>query len=196
MARPRAADHDDKRAALLDTAASVFATRGFDGASMSDIARALGVSKALIYHYYASKNALLFDMLRGHLTDLVEAAEAARGLGHEPEDRLGHVVAAILDGYRGADAQHRVQINHLQQLSADEQAELRRLERRLVEIVAAAVSELNPTLPRDLVRPVTMSMFGTLNWKYMWFRESGRMSHEEYAALATRMFVAGVKAAG
>jgi AcrR family transcriptional regulator len=54
MARPRAADHDDKRAALLDTAASVFATRGFDGASMSDIARALGVSKALIYHYYAS----------------------------------------------------------------------------------------------------------------------------------------------
>jgi hypothetical protein len=81
-------------------------------------------------------------------------------------------------------------------LSADEQAELRRLERRLVEIVAAAVSELNPTLPRDLVRPVTMSMFGTLNWKYMWFRESGRMSHEEYAALATRMFVAGVKAAG
>jgi TetR/AcrR family transcriptional regulator len=196
MARPRASDHDDKRAALLDKAASLFATRGYDRTSMNEIARAMGVSKALFYHYYRSKNALLFDIIRGHLVELVEAAEAALARGSTPEKRLGHVVRAILDCYRGADSEHKIQINQLSRLSEPEQAELKRLERRLVEIVGDIVAEVNPDLPRDLVRPVAMSMFGTLNWKYMWFRENGAMSHDDYAEMVTRMFVAAARAAG
>ena len=196
MARPRASDHDDKRAALLDKAAELFASQGFDRTSMSEIAAALGVSKALFYHYYASKDALLFDIIKGHLLELVEAAEAANAQGDAPETRLLAVVSAILDCYRGADAQHKIQVNHLGQLGAAEQSELKRLERRLVELVSDVVADVNPNLPRELVRPVTMSIFGALNWKYMWFRENGRMSHEDYAKLATRIFVAGVKAAG
>jgi TetR/AcrR family transcriptional regulator len=196
MARPRASDHDDKRAALLDEATRLFATQGFDRTSMNEIAQALGVSKALFYHYYSSKDALLFDIIRGHLIELVDAAEAANAPDDPPEERLRRVMTAILDCYRGADAQHKIQINHLAQLSPKEQAELKRLERRLVEIVGAIVAEINPALTRDLVRPVTMSIFGALNWKYMWFRENGRITHEDYAALATRMFIAAAKAAG
>ena len=195
MARPRASDHDDKRAALLGKAAELFASRGYDRTSMMEIASALGVSKALFYHYYPSKNALLFDIIKGHLQALVEAAEAADLPGAAPEERLRRVISAILDCYRGADAEHKIQINHLQQLEAAEQSELKRLERRLVEIVGAIVTALNPALPRERVRPATMTIFGALNWKYMWFREDGPMSHEAYAEMATRMFVAGVRGA-
>lgn len=196
MARPRASDHDDKRAALLAKAAELFASQGYDRTSMIEIARALGVSKALFYHYYASKNALLFDIIKGHLQALVEAAEGADVTEAPPEERLRRVAGAILDCYRGADAEHKIQINHLQQLSAEEQSELKRLERRLVDIVGAIVTALNPALPRERVRPVTMTIFGALNWKFMWFRENGPMTHEAYVDIATRMFVAGVKAAG
>ena len=196
MARPRAADHQDKRVALLDKATELFATQGFDRTSMNEIASAMGVSKALFYHYYPSKQALLFDIIQVHLTELVEAAEAANVAEAAPEERLHKVVSAILDCYRGADARHKIQINHLSQLSVAEQAALKRLERRLVEIVSEIVAEVNPSLPREQVCPITMSIFGTLNWKYMWFREGGRMTHEAYAALVTRMFVAGAKAAG
>ncbi|NBP52464.1 MAG: TetR/AcrR family transcriptional regulator, partial [Actinobacteria bacterium] len=57
MARPRAADYDDKRAAILRRAAELFAEKGYDRTSMTEIAAALGVSKALFYHYYPSKDA-------------------------------------------------------------------------------------------------------------------------------------------
>jgi TetR/AcrR family transcriptional regulator len=194
MARPRANDYDDKRAAILREAARLFATRGFDRTSMTEIAAALGVSKALFYHYYRSKDDLLFDIIRSHLAELVEAAEGADDPGLPPEARLHRVIVAIFESYRDADHQHKIQINHLSQLAPARQAELKSHERRLVDGVSRIVRALNPALDPDYVRPVAMSLFGTLNWKYMWFREKGRVSHDAYSALVTRMFVAAIRA--
>ena len=51
MARLRANDYQDKRQALRQASAALFAERGYDGASVTDIAEAAGVSKALVYQY-------------------------------------------------------------------------------------------------------------------------------------------------
>ncbi|MCG8360388.1 MAG: TetR/AcrR family transcriptional regulator, partial [Kiloniellales bacterium] len=67
MARTRATDYDDKRRAILSRAARLFADDGFDRVSMASIAADCGVSKALLYHYYESKDALLFDVIGEHL---------------------------------------------------------------------------------------------------------------------------------
>ena len=64
MARPRSADHGIKRRAILDRSAALFARNGYDRTAMAEVAAACGVSKALLYHYYDSKDALLFDILR------------------------------------------------------------------------------------------------------------------------------------
>lgn len=194
MARPRANDYDDKRAAILREAAQLFAIRGFDRTSMIEIAQALGVSKALFYHYYRSKDDLLFDIIRSHLVGLVEATEAVDDEAMAPEARLHAVIETIFENYRDADHQHKIQINHLGQLTPEQQAELKGHERRLVDIVSRVVVALNPGLPAPMIRPVTMSLFGTLNWKYMWFRENGRVSHADYTALVTRLFVAAIRA--
>src|SRR5690606_36531613 len=63
MARLRAKDYDDKRAAILEQAAGLFATEGFAAASLSRLAAACETSKASLYHYYQSKEAILFDIL-------------------------------------------------------------------------------------------------------------------------------------
>jgi TetR/AcrR family transcriptional regulator len=194
MARPRAENYDDKRGAILREAAVLFATRGFDRTSMSEIAQALGVSKALFYHYYRSKDALLFDIISAHLIELVETAEAADDVAQPAQARLGAVIVAIFECYRDADAQHKIQINHLGRLTSAQQGELKGYERRLVEVVSGIVAALNPALDPTYVRPIAMSIFGTLNWKYMWFRENGRISHAEYAALVTRMFATAIRA--
>ena len=73
----RASDYDDKRQTILDGAAERFAALGYERASMRVIAEAAGISKALLYHYYADKEALLFDVLSSHLTPLCAAVEAA-----------------------------------------------------------------------------------------------------------------------
>ena len=61
MARTQAKDRGAKREAILEAAARVFASEGFDRASMAALAQDAGISKANIYHYYDSKDALLFD---------------------------------------------------------------------------------------------------------------------------------------
>mgnify|MGYP002144929379 CR=1 FL=1 len=63
MARPKSQQHDLKRDEILDIAAQCFASQSYPAASMNDIATAGGTSKARLYHYYESKEAILFDLL-------------------------------------------------------------------------------------------------------------------------------------
>ena len=195
MARTRATDYDDKRRAILHRAARLFADDGYDRASMASIAADCGVSKALLYHYYDSKDALLFDVIGEHLEILCEAVEAADDPEAPAEERLGRLVRTLLDCYRDADAQHKVQVNDLGKLPQGKQDELKALERRLVAVFAEALLGLNPDLEarRPLLKPVTMSLFGMLNWHYMWFRPSGPISREDYADIATRIIVSGAR---
>jgi TetR/AcrR family transcriptional regulator len=194
MARPRASDYGDKRRAILDRSAELFAAHGYDRASMSMIADACGVSKALLYHYYRDKEALLFDVIRFHLEELLEAVEAAQRPELPAEARLGALAAALLDAYRDADAEHKVQINTLSLLPPERQAELKAMERDLVRVFADAIADLAPELRGTrLLKPVTMSLFGMLNWHYLWFKPDGALSREEYAALATKLIVDGVR---
>lgn len=195
MARSRASDHDEKRGAILHKAAIVFSRDGYDRASMAGLAAEIGVSKGLLYHYHASKEALLFDIISTHLGHLVDVVEQADDRSLPPEARLHALVAALLDAYRDADAEHRVQIETLRFLPADEQEALKALERKLVTQFANAIAALEPDSFADerLLKPVTMSLFGMLNWFYMWFREGRGLSRDEYARLATRILVAGVR---
>jgi AcrR family transcriptional regulator len=196
VARTRAKDHDAKRAEIMKVAARAFADAGYHGASMSALALECGVSKALIYHYYSSKEALLFDIVESHLVDLIEAVEAVDDASADPRTRLGRLVAALLDAYRDADAEHKVQINAMSALPPEDQAKLRTLERRLVALFAEPIRALDPGLfeGKPFLKPVTMSLFGMLNWAFMWFRDNGPVSRADYARIATDLLVGGVRA--
>ncbi len=195
MARTKALDYDLKRQAILDSAAKLFAQTGFDRASMSQLAEVCGVSKALLYHYYTSKDALLYDVIGDHLNELCALVEEADNPQLEPEDRLQRLVSALLDAYREADHQHQVQINAMKFLPAGQQEELKDLERRLVRLFADAIRSVEPALGdgRGLLKPVTMSLFGMLNWHYMWFRSDGKIDRQDYARIASRLVIDGAR---
>ena len=195
MARTRAADYDEKRQAIIDRAARQFADDGFTRTSMNQIAEACGVSKALLYHYYRSKEDILYDVIADHLEELCGAVEAADDPSRPAEERLHRLVLTILETYRDADAAHTVQINALRFLSEKRQDELREMERRLVRVLSGAVAAVDPRLldDRKLLKPVTMSLFGILNWSYLWFRSDGPMTREAYAEVVTRMMISGIQ---
>ena len=140
MARTRSQDYEAKRESILHEAAGLFAKFGYAGTSIAMIAEACGVSKALLYHYYPDKEAVLFDLLKAHLDELVATVEAA-ATAAAPADRLYAVSAALLEAYRDADAQHQVQIANLKLLPEDRRAVLVELERRLVALFADALAE-------------------------------------------------------
>lgn len=194
MARPIAADHDDKRRAILKAAAAMFARNGFDRTSVNEIAASCGVSKALLYHYYTNKEQLLFDIIRAHLDDLV-AATAAVPSGLTPSETLRAMIAALLEAYRHADEEHQIQISDMKRLPEDKKAELIERERVLVRRFAGAIAALEPALAghRAALTPLTMNLFGMMNWKFMWFRENGPVSHEAFADLVMTMIDAGAR---
>ena len=195
MARPRSADHDIKRRAILDRSAKLFAQHGYDRTSMAEVAAACGVSKALLYHYYASKETLLFDVLSVHLQELLDATQAV-DKSLPPRERLRALVGALLDAYRDADQQHKIQINEMAKLPPERQKALIGMERDLVAIFADAIARVLPAIGRSktLLKPVTMSLFGMLNWHYMWFRDGGTMTRNDYADLATTVLIEGAQA--
>ena len=194
MARTRATDYDDKRRAILDRSAELFAAYGYDRASMNKIADACGFTKANLYHYYSDKEELLFDVIRFHLEELLEVVEAADDSGLPPEDRLRALVGALLEAYQDADAQHKVQINNHGLLPPARQAELKDMERELVRILADAVVGIAPQLTgTTLLKPVTMSLFGMINWHYLWFKPNGPITRREYADLVTQLIVDGTQ---
>ena len=197
MARTRAQDFDEKRRAILDVAAAVFADRGMEKASMSQIAAQAQVSKALLYHYYPSKDALIFAIIATHLDELDAAIAAADDPRLEPPLRLRRLVGAVLENYRGADNQHKVQLNAAQALSETQRAEITEQERGIVRRFSAVLDAINPDLnrpERPLLMPVTMSLFGMMNWVYMWFREGGQITRDDYAEVATTLILEGIKA--
>lgn len=191
MARPVSSDHDSKSRAILKAAAKLFASHGFDRTSINEIAAECGVSKALVYHYYANKDQLLFEIIRAHLTDLVAAVEI--GEGGTARERLARMINGLLEAYRHADEEHQIQISDMKRLPDEKKSELIALERQLVKAFSAALAALEPGLAGKphLLKPVTMNLFGMMNWKFMWFRENGPVSHEDYAALVVSMIEAG-----
>lgn len=197
MARTRAQDFEEKRRSILDHAARVFAQQGMDKASMAQIADHAQVSKALLYHYYPSRDALIFAIIMTHLEEMEQALKAADDPALPPRERLRALVGAVLETYRGADDQHKVQLNVAAALTEDQKAQMTAVERAIVRRFSVVIDQINPNLnhpDRPLLMPVTMSLFGMMNWVYMWFRDGGRITREDYADLATTLILEGMMA--
>jgi TetR/AcrR family transcriptional regulator len=125
---------------------------------------------------------------------LQEVVEAADHANLAPEPRLRGLIAALLEAYRDADSQHNVQISSMRFLPQERQAELKRMERDLVTVFSAAVAGVAPHLKgTKMLTPVTMSLFGMVNWHYLWFKSSGSVSRDEYADIVTRLISDGAR---
>jgi len=196
VARTIAKDHDQKRSHILDTAAKLFATEGYDRVSMVKLAEACGISKANIYHYYGSKEAILFDALETYLVGLRDRICALELSELAPEEALYHVVREILLAYEGSDEIHRVQTNNLSSLSIEQQGLLKSVQRDLVAFVNDVVERNGQNvLVHDQVklRGITMSIFGMLNTYYLWQQGASRKDREGYALLVTDLVLRGIR---
>ena len=196
MARTRASDFEEKQHGILMSAAAVFAEQGMEKASMAQVASHSNVSKALLYHYYPSKDVLIFAIIHTHLLELEASVAAAVDPALPPEDQLRALVGVVLEKYRGADDAHRVQLIGTAALSEEQRGEIRAVERQIVRHFSAVLREINPDLDRPerpLLMPVTMSLFGMMNWVYMWFRDGGLVTREDYAEVATTLILEGIK---
>lgn len=203
MARPRAPGYDAQRELILETAAAAFAELGFPSASMSDIAARCGMSKGLLYHYYASKEQLLFDVTDQYTRRLVAIVEDVERRVEDAAARLREFVFAFLGEYETSQTRHMVLLHDLRFLPPEQAAVVVRNERQVVDAFARAVAGASG-LPANApeLKPVTMMLFGMINWTFTWMEPAAdgrqkaarRLSYEEYAEMVDAVFRGGVGA--
>jgi AcrR family transcriptional regulator len=194
LARTIAKDHDEKRALIRKAAAKVFAEQGFDRASMSLLAKEAGISKANIYHYYGSKDALLFDLLDTKLAALLRRILMVDIDGMTPREALQATILEILLAYEGEDYEHQVQSTLLGLLPDDQQKTLIGYQRDMVQRISQLLRLAQPGVfetNKSQLRAATMSIFGMLNWYYMWEPAATPDQRREYAILVTTLVLDG-----
>lgn len=196
MARTQAPDYDDRRQAIADRASELFARMGFHRASISDLAEACGTSKSALYHYYASKEAILYDLLSNHTELLLKTAESIANSGGTAEERLRRLAEALMEIYVNATSKHVVMLNELGSLPEAERRHLVTLQNRIVDIILSLLAEIRPEIADHaaLRKPIAMMFMGALNWTYTWFRKDGSLTPREYADLVVDLFAHGLPA--
>ncbi len=191
MARTQSQDFGDKRAAIMKQAAQLFAVKGFNGASISDLSKACGVSKSLIYHYYAAKEDILFDVMNNHIEDLLTVIVKTHAISTDPKDNFTHLTKAILTCYAGAEDEQKVLLYELANLKPEQRQSIVKKQRAIISKFESLYSDIFPELKSDLplLRSKIMLFFGMLNWTHTWFNPSGTISRDRLAELAADIII-------
>ena len=194
MARTQAADYDERKQEIVETAAALFAERGFNGASVADIAQRGKISKSLIYHYYEAKEDILYDVMISHVRALDAAAQEAVTGDGPPDRKLRELTHRFMALYVGAAARHKVLLNDLDHLPKVRRAEIVAVQRGLIEIVRKLLVEIEPALKKKSGASFAAAMlfFGTINWTHTWFDPKGPVSAGALAQMAVDLTLGGL----
>lgn len=156
---------------VLATSVTVFNERGFDGTSIDDLSRRLGVGKSAIYHHIESKDALLALALDRALVGLEEVGQRVRALDGPAVDRLEALlhasVAVLVERLPYVTLLLRVRGNS--EVERQALARRRRIDRLVADLVKEAVGDGD--LRPDVDPAITARLlFGTVNSLTEWLK--------------------------
>jgi TetR/AcrR family transcriptional regulator, cholesterol catabolism regulator len=202
-ARRRAALEDGgvaylaRREEIVEAAAHVFRDRGFEAATLRDVAVAMGTDRASLYYYFGSKEELLQEIVRQALGRDIEIAEAVKRSKASTKDKIAALIEAMVNSYAANYPHMSVYIEDLGRIarqdsewSTDVIARTRAYESLVNSILAKG--QRDGTLRKDLpVQLSALALFGMVNWMHRWYRPNIKWSPEEVAKTFTAIFLDG-----
>ena len=195
MPRGRAPGYDTQREQILARAAELFARQGYTATSMNQVAQACGVSKPSLYHYVRDKYQLLVEIAEDHVSRLNALVELARNQPLDPEARVRELIDSFLDVYSHAQAAHRVLTEDVKFLESADRERVLDGQREVVAAFAEALADVRPDLrASELHKPLTMLLFGMMNWMFTWLQPGGKLTHAAMAPVVADLFFGGLSA--
>ena len=188
---------NQRRAQILEKAAHLFCVKGYDSTSMSDIADAVGITKAGLYYFVEGKEHLLYlitdyglDVLEETVVKPLRSIEEARALLHELIARHVHMVihrprevTIILHERTGLTGVYRERI-------------LKRKKAYINYVRSILVRLQEEGLARDGdPTAATFFLLGAMNWIYQWYKDDGRLTEEDLVKELGSLFARGFLAA-
>jgi len=181
---------------ILAHAAEVFCEKGYEGASMRDLSRASGMSLSGLYHYFESKEKLLY-LIQKHtfstiMEDLLARLEAVR----EPEERIRTFVLNHLEYFLAHQQAMKVLSHEDDVLENALGAEVTGLKREYYRILVGLLDDLKRSRKLDFSsRLAALSLFGMMNWIYTWYQPRVDADAAELARHMGDLFLHGICAA-
>lgn len=195
MARSRSDKFELNRDTIVRSAAALFAAQGYPGTSMNDVARACRVSKPLLYHYVDDKYELLREITDGHVTRLEALVGEVEAMKLAPPARLRELIRRFVHEYAQARHDHGVLTQDVKFLDDADRSRVLRKERAVVAAFAATIAEARPDLAEAaLSKPLTMLLFGMINWMFTWLKPDGSLGHDDMAPIVADLFLGGLGA--
>jgi AcrR family transcriptional regulator len=157
-------EHPSRREQILRAAAQLFAERGARAVGVDDVGAAVGVTGPAIYRHFTSKDAMLAEMLvriSEHL--LAGGTERVAGVGDDPVAQLRALIAFHVDFALDNPALITVQDRDLTSLPDADAAQVRRLQRRYVEVWVTVLARLHPGADAATCRARAHAVFGLIN---------------------------------
>lgn len=199
MGRPISASHELRRDEILNVAAGCFARQSYPASSMNDIAAACGASKARLYHYYESKEAILFDLLDRYTQKLLviigQVQATAQRQALDECATLHELIRAFLREYETSATRHAALLGSTQFLGPAQREVILDRQRDVVAAVTRFLRRAYPerVLPHNQTA-VAMTLFGMINWTFTWLRPDGSMSYADFAEQVIALLDRGLAA--
>ena len=195
MPRGRAPGYDTQREQILARAAELFARQGYTATSMNQVALACGVSKPSLYHYVRDKYQLLVEIAEDHVARLQALVLRAQQQPLAPQARVRELIGSFLEVYADAQAAHRVLTEDVKFLEPADRERVLGAQREVVAAFADAIADTRPELrTTDLHKPLTMLLFGMMNWMFTWLQPGGKLTHRAMAPIVADLFFGGLNA--
>jgi AcrR family transcriptional regulator len=179
---------------ILDAAAQIFREKGFHAASMQDIAQAVNLQKASLYHHISSKQEILLSLLDQGLDLLIERIEAVVSQPLPADEKLRQAIHVYLQ----AMLEHidLAAVLFLEHRSLEPQYHARHIPRRdrfehLWRGMVVEGCEQGLFICTDPAM-VTRFVLGVLNWTITWYHPDGSMTPNEIADQCADLFLQGL----
>ncbi len=194
MARTRSENYDDIQRGILSAACGLFARQGYMRASIADLAEACKLSRGALYHYFDSKEAILFAILDEHVRQMIADVETAIAKHTSTLDQFRAAIRAIVDLNARSPQEQRLILNDLTFLGEDDQQTIKSLERRIVDLITGLILELDSQgkVVKRTRKVYTMMLFGTLNFSHTWYDPKGGIGPDEFADMIVDQFLHGI----
>lgn len=184
-----------RREELIAIAASLFEAEGYHQTSMERLAERAGLAKPSLYHYFKSKEEILFEIHLSFIQPLIERQIRRVELGLRPSQILLEAVVDHMEVLAEKPGTLRMFFEHHRELGPDRRAQMRENRvryRKLIEdtiSAGTAAGELRPVDPRL----TAFALFGMVNWAYKWYQVKGELSPRETAYFLWDLFMRGAQ---
>jgi AcrR family transcriptional regulator len=185
-------------ARLLDTAAALFAKKGYALTSTREIATKIGIQKASLYYHIETKEDLLYEICKSSLKQIRSDVEAALNGASDPMLRTGILIRTHIASMLRDQDRHSAALTEMFALSTerlDEVTSLRDAYERLVRTVLKEAQTAG-TLREDVpVKYLCLALLGLLNRVLVWFRPNGPLTPAQIGDLFSNIYLTGAAAA-